>query len=78
MDNIGAIAILGVMVLGVWLWLRRGSGASPQPETQLRRICFGDNSQVERLITSETTRTPGASRAETTSRAVRWYRRDNH
>ena len=77
MDNIGAIAILGVIVLGVWLWRRRESGASPQPETQLRRICFGDDSQVERLITSEMTRTPGISRAEAASRAVRRYQRDN-
>jgi hypothetical protein len=76
MDNIGAIAILGVIVLGVWLWRRRESGAS-QPETQLRRICFGDDSQVERLITSEMTRTPGISRAEAASRAVRRYQRDN-
>jgi hypothetical protein len=77
MDDIGAIAILGVMVLGVWWWLRRGSGASPQPETQLRRICFGDDSQVERLITSEMTPSPGLSRAEAASRAVRRYERDN-
>jgi len=77
MDNPTAVAILGVIVLGAWLWLRRSSGASRQAETQLRRICFGDNGQVERLINGELTRTPGISRAEAASRAVRRYRRDN-
>ena len=77
MDNPTAVAILGAIVLGAWLWLRRRSGASRQAETQLRRICFGDNGQVERLINGEMTRTPGISRAEAASRAVRRYRRDN-
>ncbi|MGH9350300.1 MAG: hypothetical protein ACRD26_23870 [Vicinamibacterales bacterium] len=76
MDNPTAVAILGVIVLGAWLWLRRRSGAR-QAETQLRRICFGDDGQVERLINVEMTRTPGISRAEAASRAVRRYRRDN-
>jgi len=77
MDNPTAVAILGVMVCGAWLWLRRRSGASRQAETQLRRICFGDAGQVERLINGEMTRTPGIARAEAASRAVRRYRRDN-
>ena len=77
MDDIGAIAILGVMVLGAWWWLRRTSDAVRQPETQLRRICFGDDGQVERLIVSEMARTPGISRAEAASRAVCRYQRDN-
>ena len=46
-------------------------------ETQLRRICFGDNGQVERLINSEMTRTPGISRVEAARRAVGRYQRDN-
>ena len=77
MDNSTALAILGVVVLGAWLWLRRRSPLSPQAETQLRRICFGDDGQVERLISAEMTRTPGISRAEAASRAVRRYQRDN-
>ena len=77
MDNPTAVAILGVIVLGAWLWLRSRSGASRQTEAQLRRICFGDDGQVERLINGEMTRTPGISRAEAATRAVRRYRRDN-
>ena len=75
MDNATGIAVLGVVVLGVWLWLRRG--VTRQPERQLRRICFGDNDQVERLINLEMTRAPGISRAEAASRAVDRYQRDN-
>ena len=77
MDNPTAVAILGLMVLGAWLWQRRRSGVSRQAETRLRRICFGDDGQVERLINGEMTRTPGISRAEAAGRAVRRYRRDN-
>jgi hypothetical protein len=76
-DNPTAVAILGVIVLGAWLWLRRRSGGSRLAETQLRRICLGNEGQVERLITSEMTRAPGISRAEAASRAVRRYQRDN-
>jgi hypothetical protein len=75
MDNATGIAVLGIVVLVVWLWLRRG--AKGQPEKQLRRICFGDNDQVERLINHEMTRAPGISRAEAASRAVDRYQRDN-
>ena len=77
MDNATGIAVLGVVVLGVWLWLRRGRGPTRQAERQLRRICFGDNDQVERLINLEMTRAPGISRAEAASRAVDRYQRDN-
>jgi hypothetical protein len=76
-DNATAAAILGVVVLGAWLWLRGRSGASRQAETQLRRICLGNDAQVERLINGERTRAPGISRAEAASRAVRRYQRDN-
>jgi len=69
--------ILGVVALGVWLWFRRSGGASRQAEIRLRRICFGDDSQVERLISGEMTRAPGISRAEAVSRAVQRYQRDN-
>lgn len=78
MDNSSAIAILGVVAVAAWLWLRRRSGTSRQAETELRRICFGDDGQVERLINGEMTRGQGISRAEAASRAVRRYQRDNH
>ena len=77
MDNLSAIAILGVIVAAVWLLLGRRSGTSRQAETQLRRICFGDDDQVERLINGEMTRSPEISRAEAASRAVQRYQRDN-
>ena len=57
MDNAGGIAILVLVVLVVWLW-RRGGGATRNAERQLRRICFGNDAQVERLIDFEMTRTP--------------------
>lgn len=75
MDNVTGIAIFGIVVLGVWLWLRRG--AAQRAERHLRRICFGDDDQVERLINLEMTRAPGISRAEAASRAVHRYQRDN-
>ena len=71
------IAILGVMVIAVWWWLRRRSGTSRQAEAHLRRVCLGNDDQVERLIHGEMTRSPGISRAEAASRAVRRYQRDN-
>ena len=77
MDNSSAIAILGVIAVAAWLWLRRRGGMSQQTETQLRRICFGNDGQVERLISGEMTRSPGISRAEAVSRAVERYQRDN-
>ena len=77
MDNSSAITILGVIVVAAWLWLRRTSGRSRQAETQLRRICLGDDGQVERLVNGEMTRSPGISRAEAASRAVQRYERDN-
>jgi hypothetical protein len=77
MDNVTGIAILVLVVIGVCLWLRRGGGATRNSERQLRRICFGNDAQVQRLIDFEMTRTPGLSRAEAASRAVDRYRRDN-
>lgn len=71
------IVILGVVAVGVWLWLRRSGGVSHQAETRLRRICLGDDRQMERLINGETARAPGISRAEAASRAVQRYQRDN-
>ena len=45
-----AIVLLAGAALGVWLWWRRKDGAPRQAETRLRRICFGDDGQAERLI----------------------------
>ncbi len=77
MGEPNALVILAVVALGVWLWLRRGAGASRQSETRLRRICLGDDGQAERLISGEMARAPGISRAEAASRAVDRYRHDN-
>jgi hypothetical protein len=77
MDSFAGIAVLGVIAVAAWLWLRRGSGSSRHAETQLRRICLGNDGQVERLINGEMTRSPGISRAEAASRAVERYQRDN-
>jgi len=77
MDDFSAIAILGLIVGAAWLWLRRGRGTSLRAETQLRRICLGNDAQMERLINGEMARSPGISRAEATNRAVARYQRDN-
>ena len=77
MDHVSAIAIAGVMVAAAWWWLRRRWSTSRQAETRLRRVCLGNDGQVERLINGEMTRSPGISRAEAASRAVRRYQRDN-
>jgi len=76
-DSSSAIAFLAVVVVAAWLWLRHRSGASQQAEKQLRRICLGNDAQVERLINGEMTRSPGLSRAEAASRAVERYQSDN-
>ena len=77
MDDASALAVLGLVVIAVWLWLRRGRSTSGQTEAQLRRICLGNAGQVERLINLELTRSPGISRAEAADRAVERYQRDN-
>jgi len=77
MDSVAGLAVLGVIAVAVWRWLRRGHGTARQAESQLRRICLGNDGQVERLIQGEMTRSPGISRAEAASRAVERYLRDN-
>lgn len=77
MDSFSAIAILGAIVLVVWWWRRRDSD-TVEVEAQLRRICLGDEAQMERLIEGETIRSPGLSRAEAVDRAVQRCQRDNH
>ena len=77
MDGLAAIAVPGLVLLGVWLWLRHKKGSSRHSESQLRRICLGDDRKVERLIEAEMIRVPGLSRNEAASRAVDRYQRDN-
>ena len=54
MDNISAIATAGVIVVATWLWLRHRSSTSRQAEELLRRVCLGNDGQVERLISGNT------------------------
>jgi len=77
MDDASALAVVGLIAIGAWLWMRRGRSTSGQAEAQLRRICLGNAGQVERLINLELTRSPGISRAEAAGRAVERYQRDN-
>ena len=78
MDRPIVVAVLvGVLFLG-WLWWNRRAG-STGAEAELRKICFGDPSQVERLIEGEMRRAVSGtmSRAEAARRAVDRHRRDN-
>jgi hypothetical protein len=71
------LLILLAGVLGaIWLW-RAAHGRGHGAETELRRICMGNQRQAERLIEGEMTRAPGLSRAEAAQRAIERYRRDN-
>ena len=74
-DPLPLILLAGVAG-AIWLWLAH-RGRKHAAEKQLRRICLGDERQVERLLQSEMTRAPGMSRAEAARRAVERYRRDN-
>jgi hypothetical protein len=78
MDTTAIVAALVVVgIVSAWLWWDRRS-VSRAAEAQLRRICFGDEGQVERLIEAEMRRAPGAiSRADAARRAVERYQRDN-
>lgn len=71
------IILLGIASLALW-WLWRRRGAPRGAETQLRRVCFGDAQQAERLIAFEIDRAGGTiSRAEAARRALERHRRDN-
>ena len=65
-----------LVVAAVWYWFST-RGPSRNPESQLHRICHGNQTQAERLIQGEIARAPGVSRAEAARRAVERYRRDN-
>lgn len=75
MDTLISLALVALIVIVVWLFMRRGGAG--RPEDHLRRICLGNEGQVERLIDGEMRRSPGISRSEAASRAVFRYRRDN-
>jgi hypothetical protein len=75
-DSPLALILLGCVVAVMWLWLARRSRAHAA-EDELRRICLGSETQVERLIEGEMIRAPRLSRAEAARRAVERYRRDN-
>lgn len=78
MDRALVVGILvAALFIGWLLWNR--SSASRGAESELRRICFGDARQVERLIEGEMRRAaPGTmSRADAARRAVDRHRRDN-
>jgi hypothetical protein len=72
--------VVGIFIATIavgWLWWNRRAAATGA-EAQLRRICFDDPRQVERLIEGEMRRASGTmSRAEAARRAVERHRRDN-
>jgi hypothetical protein len=75
LDSLPLIVLAGV-VGAIWLWLAH-RGRKHAAEDELRRICLGNEQQVERLIEAELTRAPNISRAEAARRAVGRYQRDN-
>jgi hypothetical protein len=73
-NSVVVLALVAALVWWIW-WTRRGAADA---ESELRKICFGDDSQVERLIDGEMRRSAGRlSRAEAARRAVERHRRDN-
>ena len=76
MDRGIVVGVLFAVLFFGWLWWRRAASTA---EAELRKICFGDPSQVERLIEGEMGRAAPRtmSRAEAARRAVERNRRDN-
>ena len=70
------VIVVVLAVAAIWYWFST-RGPSRNPESQLYRICHGNQTQAERLIEGEIARAPGISRAEAARRAVERYRRDN-
>lgn len=75
MDNLLPLILVAAVIGGLWLWFNHRPKRAAEEE--LRRICLGNERQVERLIEGEITRAPGMSRADAAQRAVERYRRDN-
>jgi len=70
------IAVAAAILVGGWFWWTRVR--SRDAEADLRRICFGDPGQADRLIDGEVRRASRAiSRGEAARRAVERHRRDN-
>jgi hypothetical protein len=76
LDSPLSLILLVGVVGAIWFW-RAHHDRRHAAEKELRRICLGNERQVERLIESEMTRVPGMSRPEAARRAVERYRRDN-
>jgi hypothetical protein len=77
MDSLLAVGVVVAVLIVAWIWWDRRR-ASRGADAQLRRICFGDERQVERLIEGERRRASGTiSRGEAARRAVERHRRDN-
>jgi uncharacterized membrane protein YccC len=74
--NTGLLIALVVSAALAWFWWSRRR--SDDAERQLRRLCFGNQGQVDRLIDGELRRASGGiSRQEAAHRAVERHRRDN-
>jgi hypothetical protein len=71
-----SLILLFAVAGALWFWVS-ARGHRPAAEQELRRLCFGDERQTERLIQGELARTPGISRGEAARRAVERHRRDN-
>jgi hypothetical protein len=76
MDSQLTLILLASVVAVIWLWRDR-RGRTRAAEEELRRICLGNEGQVERLIEAEMTRARRLSRSEAARRAVERYQRDN-
>lgn len=75
MDS-GLLIALVVSASLAWFWWSRKR--FDEAERRLRRLCFGDQGQVDRLIDGEIRRASGGiSRQEAARRAVERHRRDN-
>ena len=70
------LIVLALVVVALIVWMRGGS-AGKRPESQLLKICQGDQAQAQRLLEAEINRAPGISRGEAAARAVHRYQRDN-
>jgi len=70
------LIVLALVVVALIVWMR-GAGAGKRPESQLLKICQGDQAQAQRLLEAEINRAPGISRGEAAARAVHRYQRDN-
>ena len=66
------IALIAIVYALVRNWIRRR-----RAESELLKLCHGDQRVLERLIAFEQDRTPGQSREEAAKAASHAIRRDN-